>query len=803
MNAWCHILQVRLCTLAAWAAGMLLSSAADPVRFQIALDPASPGAIFEGIGALSAGASSRLLMEYPEPQRSQVLDFLFKPGFGAAFQHLKVEIGGDVNSTDGTEPSHARTREEFEHPRPEYFDRGYEWWLMREARRRNPAIALDVLQWGAPGWIGQGKSDPEKFFSQDNADFIASFINGARRYHTVDIDYCGIWNETPHNAEWIKLLRRTLNQAGLSRVQIVASDQTGNDHWRIAREMRADPELMNAVQVIGAHYVGFNSTPEARATGKRVWSSEDGPWRGDWEGARQLARVFNRNYIQGRLTKTVIWSLVTSYYDTLPLPDSGPMKAKEPWSGHYEVQPATWVIAHTTHFAQPGWKYLDSACVALPGGGSCVALRSPSSPEACSIVIETMDAKEPQTLVFHYAPEFPNQSLRVWRSNERNQFERLEDLQPADNAFTLTAEPDSVYSLTTTSGQQAGRIQSPPWKEFPLPYADDFESYTPGKYARYFSDQGGVFEISRRPDGAGQALRQVIPGRNIDWPFHPTPEPYSLIGSPNWRNYSVSCDALLETNGMVSIWGRVVSSPQSADPAKGYWLRIGTDGRWALQAHKRTLASGQASFQPNAWHRLELRFAGRRIAALADKVELAAVENFTYSKGQAGLGTGWNQALFDNFRVEPLPGPEPPDPVNLATTAKASASSQWDDHYSARFACDGNMQTRWNSAQGKLTNEWVELNFGKPVRFGAVHLVQFMKRITKYQVQYFDGAAWHEALVASHPDDDEWVDSFPPVQADRIRVVVLEVNGTDPQNSTPSLYELGVFEAQPLTDAPR
>ena len=88
-------------------------------------------------------------MDYPEPQRKQVLDFLFKPNFGASLHHLKIEIGGDINSTDGTEPSYARTREEFDRPRPEYFDRGYEWWLMREAKKRNPQICLDVLQWGA------------------------------------------------------------------------------------------------------------------------------------------------------------------------------------------------------------------------------------------------------------------------------------------------------------------------------------------------------------------------------------------------------------------------------------------------------------------------------------------------------------------------------------------------------------------------------------------------------------------------------------------------------------------------------
>lgn len=61
---------------------------------------------FDGIGALSAGASSRLLWDYEEPQRSEILDYLFKPQFGASLSIIKVEIGGDVQSTDGSEHSH-------------------------------------------------------------------------------------------------------------------------------------------------------------------------------------------------------------------------------------------------------------------------------------------------------------------------------------------------------------------------------------------------------------------------------------------------------------------------------------------------------------------------------------------------------------------------------------------------------------------------------------------------------------------------------------------------------------------------
>ena len=78
----------------------------------ISINGADSGRIFEGIGAVSAGANTRLLIDYQDPYRSDVLDYLFKPKFGALFQHLKVEIGGGTNSTSGAEPSHVITRSE-------------------------------------------------------------------------------------------------------------------------------------------------------------------------------------------------------------------------------------------------------------------------------------------------------------------------------------------------------------------------------------------------------------------------------------------------------------------------------------------------------------------------------------------------------------------------------------------------------------------------------------------------------------------------------------------------------------------
>jgi Glycosyl hydrolase family 59 len=80
-----------------------------------------------GRGACLRG-NSRLLADYPAAQQSQILDYLFKPDYGANLQMLKVEIGGDTNSTDGAEPSVEHTSGAVA------CNVGYEFWLMKPAK---------------------------------------------------------------------------------------------------------------------------------------------------------------------------------------------------------------------------------------------------------------------------------------------------------------------------------------------------------------------------------------------------------------------------------------------------------------------------------------------------------------------------------------------------------------------------------------------------------------------------------------------------------------------------------------------
>ena len=114
---------------------------------------AASARVFDGIGALSGGgATSKLLFSYPPKQRAEILDILFKPKWGASMDILKVEIGGDSCSTEGSELSHMHTASD------RNCDRGYEWALMREARARNPN---DLHQLATSSAISSSVSCPE------------------------------------------------------------------------------------------------------------------------------------------------------------------------------------------------------------------------------------------------------------------------------------------------------------------------------------------------------------------------------------------------------------------------------------------------------------------------------------------------------------------------------------------------------------------------------------------------------------------------------------------------------------------
>ena len=643
--------------------------------YGIRIDVRSAGRTFDGVGAISGGGgTSRLLVDYPEQQRSEILDYLFKPHFGAALQILKVEIGADANSTNGAEASHMRSRSDHD------YDRGYEWWLMEQAKARNPAIKLSALEWAAPGWLNDGMGAPDAFFSQDNVDYLIDWIEHAQSDHGLHIDYIGGWNEAnviapyDENIAWYAALKDALRGHGLT-TQLVAFDATG-ENWEIAKDLQTSAALRSAVDIIGVHYpCGDDGGPALKCdyvkgavdSGKPIWASEHGSQNWD-DGAPALARALNRDYIDGRMTALINWSAAGSWYSTLPDSGDALMQADEPWSGHYYVAKSIWVMAHTGQFTAPGWRYLDDACGYVGGdrkNGSYVTLASPDGADY-SVIAETTTATKPRTITFHPTGTWSAREVHIWSTDLGSKrsddwFVHAADVTPRGDAFTVTLQPDHLYSISTTAGQRKGDAQPPATAIQSLPYREDFESYKPGSLIRYFAAAQGAFEAEPcAANRAGTCMQQQITQAPIAWPIGSSTGPLVVVGDPRWTDYAVTVAVLLGRAGYVDLIGRFGGLDQfDFSGSQGYHLRVFADGRWGLLREQLTganavLASGRVVLDPNAWHTLSLGMHGATIQSSIDAGSVTTVTDGAFHSGDVGLlVSGWQQAQFDDFSVRP------------------------------------------------------------------------------------------------------------------------------------------------------
>ena len=703
------------------AATVLLSASVSPVlpahaATTITINGAATGRTFDGVGAISGGGgNSRLLIDYPEPQRGQILDYLFRPNFGAAMQILKVEVGGDTYSTSGAEASHQHSATDLN------CDRGYEWWLMEQAKARNPNIKLAGLSWGAPGWIGNGT-----FFSTDMINYLVAWLTCARDSHGLTIDYLGGWNERGRNLTWYVNLNNALDANGFGNVKIVASDDSNG--WSVADDAVNNTAFRNAVDVLGVHYVcGYRgpqttcpSSANALATGKTLWASENGS--DDFSfGAAALARGINRDYLDGRMTAYLNWPVIAAVYPNLPFPSMGVALAPQPWSGFYAIGRNAWAMAQTTQFTAPGWRYLDSASGFLSNNrnvGSYVTLRS-NTTNQWSTIVETTQATAAEPFTFTVSGGLATGAVRVWstnvNSNNPNDYLlRGADLTPSGSTYTITLQPGRIYTLTTTTGGGKGTATSPPLASFSLPYNDNYDGYALGHEARFLSDLQGSFEVSTCGGGrAGRCVRQVAPRAPITWA--PLSDAYTLLGDTNWANYTVSTDVLLESAGFAELLGRVGAQAAFNPPGlNSYRLRVSNTGTWSIRRttagnQVTTLASGtSAALGTNTWHTISLAFNGSTITARLDGGTLGTVTDATFPFGQIGFASSWNYLTqWDNLGIT---GQTPPagftGPVRNAAVIRCldvSGASQANGAQVIIWDCNGNGNERWtNTAASEL-----------------------------------------------------------------------------------------------------
>lgn len=649
-----------------------------------------------GIGGLAAIGGARLIYEYIEPQRSQILDLLFNTTGGTAFQILKTEIEGDMDSSYGSGPS-------FRHSRGETpsFNRGiYLPWLLGEAKKRQPSIGTYSLAWGLPGWVGNSS-----YLSEESLQYHIDYLVGVRETYGYIFDITGIHNERPFSRQWTIALRAALDANNFNSTKISVNDD-GNSGCQdcgsfpdtsITTAALNDPEFRKALGVIGLHTSSpLPKTYNWESDGKIFIQSEandvDGPLIETADGSfpqwapnaasplgpgLEWPLHFLQNYAQGRNTGMIICPLSHAWTWAYGRHNHGTALFVRPWDGHFVLGAAFWTQAHITQATASGWFFLDGSATGSSEQTTYSAFTSPTF-DQFSIVAVNTDPNATTTLNFQLTGSllslFSGTSIAVWVSNSSILFTQVDDIFISTNGnFSYSLGPRSVLTITSLRTLRHANIPVPTRKPYPIPYLNSFTKQRIEEPGCLLSDLFGAFYTVNDPlNQKGKCLKQAVPAYPNPWlgqdglPFTSLPAPGTTFANGN-----LSASVLLTTSDLppkgssaasVSLCGRVpIWQPAdyaSQDAHLGVCLWLFANGTWSLidaeieKSADLVLASGVLTSGSvlDSWHTLSLAFVDDKVSARVDGIIVAAdTSGMRRSSGSYGLGTGWHIAYFDDI----------------------------------------------------------------------------------------------------------------------------------------------------------
>ncbi len=659
--------------------------------------------LYRGSGMVTANNSSRLLLDYkyehPEAYE-EILRYIFGED-GLCVNHLKIEMGSDINSSSGTEPSVKRSEDE-----KADVTRGAGYQLAADALKINPDITLDMLWWSEPLWVTNAVDVYAARYK-----WYKETLDAAYETYGLEFDYVSATqNERAWDNDWIKYLSARLKSEtdcpyDYSKIKIVVGDEVCT--WKNADDILKDEELRDAVDVIGSHYTSWSSESAqtlAREYGKELWFSEasssmvysQGTYRFDESGSGltgingvlDIANRFITMYSGGLMTLCEYQPIVAAYYDGAQYAHKQFILANEPWNGYYFLDSGFYMKLHFSQFIKKGWAFVDGACYGDGKAGgdghalvdatySYMTATDTSTDDYSTVITNTTNEPITYTITVKNLKKAGEQ-VYVWETRgpddgeyNENYFKKLGTLTPieADGGYTysVTVKPASIITVSTLDAEERdyGNMPYTNSTVLELPYADDFEysecsdDYlaSRGGAPRYTTDQGGAFEVVSTD--SGNVLRQMITPDIKANEWGGTPEPVTCLGDDRWYNYSVSADITLDKSDSPekNYAGIGLRYNLGCQGASGYHFRIYENGEWQLLRNDKTLEKGSFEIREGGSARVKLSAYRTSITAYINSEKVCDYEctgNSIVGAGRAALYSSYNLNTFDNLLIEPI-----------------------------------------------------------------------------------------------------------------------------------------------------
>ena len=671
----------------------------------------SENKLWRGMGMVSGNNSSRLLLDYKNqnPKQYQELLQLIFGDKGCGVQHLKIEMGADINSSSGTEPCTMRTPDE-----KADVTRGAGFILAADAKKVNPNLTLDMLWWSEPLWIEKenglmsGAQLPKEKIYENRYLWYRENLVAAYETFGLKFDFVSATqNERAWDADWIIYLSNHLKSDSkapydFSKIKIVAGDEVCT--WNQANLMVENKELFDAIDVIGSHYTYWSNetVQNLRENGKEVWMSEgsspmgyakslsryDGNGSGlnGLNGVLDVASRIITMYAAGKMTLYEFQPVVAAYYDGVTYCHKQLISAQTPWNGYYELDSGFFMTLHFSLFIKRGWLMLDQASFAdghAAGDGhalggatySCLSACDPKTGDWSSVITNTTENP------IEYNFELKNDDKKLWLY-ETSSWKKSDSLKKSpvkikNKLCKIIIKPNSIVTLSTinTNPQEdalsLSSVSEKDDKVLALPYKDDF-SYSDdflserGGAPLFTTDEGGAFEVIEE-DGQ-KILQQKILLENKAREWGGSPEPVTNLGDDRWFNYSVQIEGRFDpsdisANNYIGIGGRY-NLPDSGK--NGIWLKLQANGKWDLMRNNQSIKNGNIETLSKddkwqkAWHKLSLSFEGMKISAFIDDVEVCDFELGLGEKvslqgaGRAAIYSAYRKNCYKNLKITPL-----------------------------------------------------------------------------------------------------------------------------------------------------
>ncbi len=645
----------------------------------------SKNKLWHGAGMVSGNGSSRLLLDYKanHPDRYyEILDRIFGAD-GVGVNHLKLEMGSDINSTSGTEPCIMR----YENEVPDV-TRGAGFQLAADVKKLYPDVALDMLYWSEPAWV----TNSDNVYAA-RYKWYKKNLTGAYERYGLKFDYVSVSrNERDIEPEWIKYCAGRLKNEtdcpyDFSAIKIVAADE--DNAWRIAQIMADDEELRNAVDVVGSHYTSHasdNAKLMSDRYGKEIWFSEGSPPMNYSKGTARfegtglsgingVLDVANRiaaMYPCGRMTLYEYQPVVSAYYDGVTFCHKALINAPEPWSGFYTLESGYYMSLHFSRFFPKGWSMIDDACYndsKVGGDGhalvdtvySFMTACNPETGDYSTVIINSTD----KDIIYDFETN-SGKSVNLWEtrgsdngSYDENYFRKTADIVPQKSeevfAYSITVKSFSIVTVSTLDTVEERREE---YKSeiMELPYSDSFDYdekfiSSRGGAPKYMTDQGGAFEVED-----GRLVQKITPEtKAMEWGG--TPDPTTSFGDDRWYNYSVSAEVQLVKSDKPeeNFVGAGLRYSLACIGTSGYSLVVFENQTWKLRRNTNTVMTGEADFNPYETNsicvsadeeKIKAYINGRIVAEYDDKIILSA--------GRAALYSSYNQNSFSFVGVEPI-----------------------------------------------------------------------------------------------------------------------------------------------------